>query len=91
MATKSVAWSTAAKAFVRDAGDPICAPLAGGGCRGAFTAHAAADGSLYQTFFGSTRQNLSPWVFRYAPETWALTDSVASGQGPVGLDIRSFR
>lgn len=89
--TGTVAWSTAAKAFVRDASDPICAPLADGGCRGAFAAHTAADGSLYQTFFGSTRQNLSPWIFRYAPETWALTDSVASGQGPVGLDIRSFR
>ena len=89
--TGTVAWSTAAKAFVRDAGDPICAPLADGGCRGAFAAHTAADGSLYQTFFGSTRQNLSPWVFRYAPETWALTDSIASGRGPVGLDIESFR
>lgn len=89
--TGTVAWSTAAKTFVRDTGDPICAPLAGGGCRGAFAAHTAADGSLYQTFFGSTRQNLSPWVFRYDPETWTLTDSIASGRGPVGLDIRSFR
>lgn len=89
--TGTVAWNTATKAFVRDASNPICAPLAGGGCRGAFGAHTAADGSLYQTFFGSTRQNLSPWIFRYDPETWALTDSIPPGQGPVGLEIRSFR
>ena len=89
--TGTVAWSTGTKAFVRDASDPICAPLDGGGCRGAFAAHTAADGSLYQTFFGSTSQNLPPWIFRYAPESWALTDSIPSGRGPVGLEIRSFR
>lgn len=88
--TGTVAWSTGTKAFVRDGTNPICAPLADGGCRGAFGAHTAADGSLYQTFFGSTRQNLSPWIFRYAPETWVLTDSIPSGRGPVGLEIRSF-
>ncbi len=89
--TGTVAWNTATKAFLRDGSDPICAPLDGGGCRGAFGAHTAADGSLYQTFFGSTRQGLPPLIFRYAPETFALTDSIDSGSGPVGLEIWSFR
>ena len=87
----TVAWSTATKAFVRGPSDPICAPLDGGGCRGAFAAHTAADGSLYQTFFGSTRQGLPPWVFRYEPGSYALADSIDAGSGPVGLEIRSFR
>ncbi len=87
----TVAWNTVTKAFERDASNPICAPLAGGGCRGAFAAHTSADGSLYQTFFGSASQNLPPWIFRYAPETWALADSIPPGPGPVGLEIRSFR
>lgn len=89
--TGTVAWNTATKAFVRDGSDPICAPLDGGGCRGAFSAHTAADGSLYQTFFGSASAGLPPQVFRYAPETYALTDSIDSGSGPVGLEIRNFR
>ncbi|MXW55572.1 MAG: hypothetical protein F4X22_00250 [Gemmatimonadales bacterium] len=89
--TGTVAWNTATKAFERDASNPICAPLAGGGCRGAFAAHTAADGSLYQTFFGSPSQSLPPWIFRYAPETWALTDSIPPGPGPVGFEIRRFR
>lgn len=89
--TGTVAWNTATKAFVRDGADPICAPLDGGGCRGAFAVHTAADGALYQTFFGSASAGLSPQVFRYAPETFALTDSIDSGLGPVGLEIRTFR
>ncbi|MXX73151.1 MAG: hypothetical protein F4205_11135 [Gemmatimonadetes bacterium] len=89
--TGTVAWSTATKAFVRDGTNPICAPLDGGGCRGAFAAHTAADGALYQTFFGSPSAGLPPQIFRYAPETLVLTDSIDSGPGPVGLEIRSFR
>ena len=89
--TGTVAWNTATKSFVRDASDPICAPLDGGGCRGAFGAHTAADGSLYQTFFGSARQGLPPRIFHYTPETFVLTDSIDSDSGPVGLEIRSFR
>jgi len=87
----TVAWNTATGGFVRGGANPICAPLAGGGCRGAFAAHTAADGALYQTFFGSASMDLPPQVFRYAPETFALTDSIDSGSGPVGLEIRSFR
>ncbi|MCY3678024.1 MAG: hypothetical protein F4Z31_23660 [Gemmatimonadetes bacterium] len=89
--TGTVAWNTATRAFVRDGSNPICAPLDGGGCRGAFAVHTAADGALYQTFFGSASAGLPPQVFRYAPETFALTDSIDSGLGPVGLEIRGFR
>lgn len=87
----TVAWNTATGTFVRDASDPICAPLDGGGCRGAFAAHTAADGSLYQTFFGSVRLGLPPQIFRYEPDTFALADSIASAGGPVAVEIRSFR
>ena len=89
--TGTVAWNTATRAFVRDGGDPICAPLEDGGCRGAFAAHTAADGALYQTFFGSPSAGLPAQVFRYAPRSFALTDSIDSGPGPVALEIRSFR
>ena len=89
--TGTVAWNTATGTFVRDASDPICAPLDGGGCRGAFAAHTSADRSLYQTFFGSVRQGLPPQIFRYDPGTFALADSIASEGGPVAVEIRSFR
>ncbi len=87
----TVAWNTATGTFVRDASDPICAPLDGGGCRGAFAVHTGTDGSLYQIFFGSVRQGLPPQIFRYEPETFALADSIASAGGPVAVEIRSFR
>ncbi|MEM7415747.1 MAG: hypothetical protein AAF389_09650 [Gemmatimonadota bacterium] len=87
----TAAWDTEAGDFIRDGSDPICAPLAGGGCRGAFAAHTDADGNLYQTFFGSASQGLPPQVFRYAADTYALTDSIESAPGPVGLVIRAFR
>ncbi len=87
----TVAWDTSTKAFIRDGTDPICAPLDGGGCRGAFAAHTDADGNLYQTFFGDAGAGLPPQIFRYEAGTFALTDSIDSGLGPVGLDIRAFR
>ncbi len=87
----TVAWNTTTKTFVRDSSNPICAPLAGGACRGAFASHTAADGSLYQTFFGSARQGLAPQIFRYESGSFVLADSLNAGSGPVGLDIRSFR
>lgn len=87
----TVAWNTATRTFVRDGSDPICAPLAGGGCRGAFAAHTAADGSLYQTFFGSAREGLPPRIFRYEAGTFVLADSIDAAGGPVAVEIRSFR
>jgi len=89
--TGTVVWDPGSESFVRGAGDPVCAPLQGGGCRGAFGAHTAADGSLYQVFFGSPAEDLAPAIFHYEAGTFALQDSTDAGPGPVGLEIRSFR
>jgi hypothetical protein len=86
----TVVWDTSAEAFVRDGSNPVCAPLAGGGCRGAFGTRSAADGSLYQTFFGSPSQGLAPWIFRYEAGTFVLSDSIASELGPVEVEIHTF-
>ena len=87
----TVVWDSNTREFVRDIGDPLCAPLAGGGCRGAFSATTGADGSVYQAFFGSTSEGLDPWIFRYSPDSLALTDSIASGLGPVAVEVHRFR
>lgn len=86
----TVVWDTSAGAFVRDGSNPVCAPLASGGCRGAFGTRSASDGSLYQTFFGSPSEGLAPWVFRYEAGTFALTDSIATELGPVEVEIHTF-
>jgi hypothetical protein len=87
----TVVWDSGTLSFLRDPSDPLCAPLTGGGCRGAFSAYTGADGSVYQTFFGSASQGLDPWVFRYAPSSFELTDSIPSGLGPVEVEIHTFR
>lgn len=86
----TIIWDSEAESFVRDTSDPLCAPLAGGGCRGAFSAWAGADGSVYQAFFGSPSEDLDPWIFRY-DASLALVDSIASGAGPVEIEVHSFR
>lgn len=83
-------WDATAETFVRDSDDPLCAPLAGGGCRGAFSATTGEDGSVYQTFFGSASQDLEPWVFRYDSDL-TLVDSIPSGLGPVEVEVHTFR
>ena len=87
----TVVWDSGIGAFIRGPDNPVCAPLAGGGCRGASSSYAASDGTLYQTFFGSAAQGLQPWVFRYEPETFQLADSIATGLGSSGLEIHAFR
>ncbi len=87
----TVVWDSGTGSFLRGPGDPVCAPLAGGGCRGASSVYTTADGNLYQTFFGSPGQGLAPWVFRYSPGTFELADSIPSGLGPTEVEIHSFR
>ncbi len=87
----TLVFDTGSRSWVRGPDNPVCAPLEGGGCRGAFDASAAEDGTLYQAFFGSTSQGLSPYIFVYEPGTFALTDSIASGQGPTAMRIEAFR
>jgi hypothetical protein len=89
----TVVWNTATEAFVRGPADPVCArltPAIGSPCRGAFDATRAKDGTVYQTFFGSASESLSPYVFVYDPGTYDLTDSVAVGVGPSAIEIRTF-
>ena len=84
----TVVWSTRTRQFVRGPDNPVCARIGSGECRGAFDARSAADGSLYQVFFGS--QAHAPQVFVYRPESFQLSDSVSVGPGPSSIDIRRF-
>lgn len=87
----TMVWDSGTRAFLRGPADPVCAPLAGGGCRGAFDATVAEDGSLYQTFFGSPTEGLPPFVFVYAPGSLSLTDSISVGPGPTAITLRGFQ
>ncbi len=86
----TLVYDTRSRNFVRGSDNPVCAPLSDGSCRGASSAAAAGDGTVYQTFFGSPSQGLSPWVFVYEANTYALTDSIASGLGPSEVRITTF-
>ena len=84
-------WNTKTKSFVRGPSDPLCAKRASTGlCRGAADATPSATGKLYQAFFGSTAQGLSPYVFVYNPATFTLSDSIAVGPGPISIAVRTF-
>ena len=85
----TVIWNINTQAFVRDPNHPLCAPI-GGGCRGAFDARPDSAGNVYQVFFGSSSQNLSPYVFVYQAGSYALRDSIAVGPGPSALRIATF-
>jgi hypothetical protein len=86
----TVVFDTATRTFVRGPANPVCAPLAGGGCRGAFDAEADESGRVYQTFFGDSFNGLPPWVFVYESGSLALVDSVPAGGGPTAIRIRTF-
>lgn len=86
----TIVWNTQTQTFVRGADDPVCAPIAAGGCRGAFASTADAAGDLYQAFFGSAADGLPPYVFVYHVGSYALTDSVTVGSGPAAIAIRTF-
>ena len=87
----TMVWNTKTRAFVRGATDPLCAKRASTGvCRGASDAVPSATGKIYQTFFGSTSQGLAPYVFVYNSTTFALTDSIAVGTGPISIAVRTF-
>jgi hypothetical protein len=83
-------WNTKTQQFVRSPDNGICAKLAGGSCRGAFATTTDKAGNVYQAFFGSSSQNLPPYVFVFKAGTFALSDSVAVGSGPSALTIRVF-
>jgi YVTN family beta-propeller protein len=85
----TVIWDTNTQAFVRDPIHPVCAPISAG-CRGAFDARPDTTGNLYQVFFGSAAQSLSPYVFVFQRRNYTLIDSIAVGQGPAALRIVEF-
>jgi hypothetical protein len=87
----TLVWDTKTREFLRGPPDPVCAPLPSGDCRGAFDARPDGAGRLYQVFFGSDAEGLPPQVFVYERQTFTLSDSVPAGQGPVALEIATFR
>jgi hypothetical protein len=86
----TVIWNINTQAFVRGPSNPLCAPISGGGCRGAFDARPDTAGNVYQVFFGSPSQNLNPYVFVYQAGSYALTDSINVGPGPSAIRIAAF-
>lgn len=86
----TLVYDTRTKQWIRGIDNPVCAPLPGGGCRGAFDAATDASGTLYQTFFGSAKKQLAPYVFVYRAGTFELTDSISVGRGPTSIQIRRF-
>lgn len=87
----TIIWDTRTRQFVRGPANPVCAPIGTTGkCRGAFGSAVAADGTLYQAFFGSAAQGLAPQVFVYRAGTFALGDSVSVGAGPTSVAIHTF-
>ena len=88
--TGTLVWDTKTRAFVRGVNNPLCAKLANGSCRGAFAATTNAAGDVYQAFFGSSTQNLPPYIFVFKAGTFALSDSINAGVGPSALAIRTF-
>jgi DNA-binding beta-propeller fold protein YncE len=85
----TLVWNTVTRTFVRGTNNPLCAKAAGV-CRGAAALAASASGNLYQVFFGSPSENLPPYVFVYKAGSYALTDSVSVGIGPIAINIKSF-
>jgi hypothetical protein len=88
--TGTVIWNINTQAFVRGPSNPLCAPISGGGCRGAFDARPDTAGNVYQVFFGSPSQNLNPYVFVYQAGSYTLTDSINAGVGPSAIRIAAF-
>ncbi len=83
-------WNTKTQQFVRSPDNGICAKLSDGSCRGAFATTTDKEGNVYQAFFGSSAQNLPPYVFVFKAGTFALSDSITVGSGPSALTVRVF-
>lgn len=83
-------WNTNTRQFVRTPDNSVCAKLASGACRGAFAATTDNAGNLYEAFFGSPSDNLPAYIFVFKAGTFALSDSIAVGNGPSSITIRTF-
>ncbi len=87
----TVVWNTATQTFIRGPENPVCAPVTGGGCRGASGAEVAPNGNLYQAFPGSSSSSQPAYLFVYDGTTLALSDSISIPLGPSGFTTRRFR
>ncbi|HWZ60001.1 MAG TPA: hypothetical protein VNW46_13585 [Gemmatimonadaceae bacterium] len=83
----TVIWNTVTHTFVRSNTNALCVTV-GGNCLGAFGAATDAAGDVYQTFFGTQAQ--APYVYVYGHGSYAVTDSIAVGQGPTQIRIATF-
>ncbi len=88
--TATTVWDTETQSFVRGPDDPVCAPISGGACRGAFAAAPSSNGDLYQAFLGSSADGLAPYIFVYDAGSFALRDSISAGASPSSIVIKTF-
>lgn len=86
----TLVWDSRTRQFVRGPGNPVCARLADGSCRGAADSAPDEQGNVYQAFFGSPSKKLSPWIFRYRAGSYELMDSISVGPGPYSLQLQKF-
>ncbi len=83
-------YNTVTETFLKSPAVPLCAPSSGGACRGAADATTAANGDIYQAFFGSAALSEPAYYFVYDGDTFALKDSIAVPIGPSGLVAATF-
>ena len=86
----TIVWDTATRAFVRGPDNPVCAKLAERQLPRRRGGDDQCGRQLYQIFFGSTSQSLPPYVFVFKAGTFALSDSISVGTGPIAINIRTF-
>lgn len=90
----TVVWDINTRAFLRAPANSVCARRTNTSgasvCRGATGAAIAANGDLYQAFFGSSSQSLPSYLFVYDGTTFALKDSVSMPLGTNGVQLRTF-
>lgn len=89
----TLVWNSATRSFVRDLGNAVCARLtatSGAPCRGASGAAFAANGNLYQAFFGSAAQSQPSYLFVFDGTSFALRDSIPMPVGTSGVRIQTF-
>jgi hypothetical protein len=89
----TIVWNRTTRAFLRGVGNTVCARVSASptsACRGASGAAIAANGTLYQSFFGSAAQSQPSYLFAFDGTTFALRDSVPMPVGTNGVRIQTF-
>ncbi len=90
----TVIWDINMRTFLRGPANSVCARRTNSAgvsvCRGATGATIAANGNLYQAFFGSSSQSLPSYLFVYDGTTFALKDSVSMPLGTNGVRLQTF-